>query len=362
MADAVRHQSAEIAASPVRLGLRGMLPSFALAVGGLMAVALLAVSVGPVDIPPGTVARIILDRVPGLSVEATWPARWDDIVWELRLPRVVLAGLAGATLAYAGATYQGIFRNPLAEPYLLGVSAGAGLGATIVIVSPVAYSFGMLSPVPAAAFAGGLAAVALAYVLSRTAGAPRTTTLILAGVAISSLATSAITFLLVTYTDRTAPVLSWLLGGFNTATWSRVALLAPYAIVCGLVIAPYGRVLNVLQTDDEQAAQLGVPVERVRFALLALASLATAATVSVAGLIGFVGLVVPHAARLAWGPDYRRLVPMSAIGGAAFLILADTLARTALEPREIPVGVITALVGAPFFLALLRIQGRRSHA
>lgn len=356
MADAVPRPraAAPTVAAP---GLRGILPAFALALAGLLAAALLAVSLGPVDIPPQTVARIVAGHVPGVGIQADWPARWDAIVWELRLPRVVLAGLVGASLAYAGATYQGVFRNPLADPYLIGVAAGAGLGATVIIVSPLSHTYGALSPITVAAFLGALAAVALSYTLSRLAGINRTTALILAGVAVSSIATSITTFLMMTFPQESViPVLSWLLGGFNVAGWDRVGVVAPYAVGCWLAALPFGRLLNVLQTDDEQAAQLGVPVERVKLLLLALASLAAAAAVSVSGLIGFVGLIVPHAARLVWGPDYRRLLPMSAVLGAAFLILADLLARTALDPREIPVGVITSLIGAPFFLALLRLQ------
>lgn len=315
---------------------------------------------GAAEIAPITVARILAHHV-GLPVAADWPTRWEDIVWEVRLPRVVLAGLVGATLAYAGATYQGIFRNPLAEPYLLGVASGAGLGAAIVLVSPLAYSFGPLSPVPAAAFAGAIVAVALTYLLARVGPIVPVTTLILAGVAVGSLASAAISYLMLTNQDRTLPVLSWLLGGFNAASWDRVWLLLPYTAIGALVIIPFGRTLNVLQLDEEQARQLGVNVEATKIALLAVASLATAAAVAVSGIIGFVGLIVPHAARLLWGPDHRRLVPLSAVLGASFLIIADLVARTIDAPNEVPVGVITAFVGAPFFLYLLRHQRRAAR-
>jgi len=317
----------------------------------------LALLWGAADIPHATVGRILLHRL-GLPIEADWPSKWDAIIWEVRLPRAVLAGLVGATLAYSGATYQGIFRNPLAEPYLLGVAAGAGLGATIVIISPVAYSFGPLSPVPAAAFAGAIAAVAVTYLLARVGPLVPITTLILAGVAVGSIATAVISYLMLTHEERTLSVLSWLLGGFGTASWERVWLLLPYAAMGGLLLLPFGRTLNVLQLDEEQARQLGVNVEAVKVSLLAVASLATAAAVAVSGIIGFVGLVVPHVARLLWGPDYRRLLPLSAMLGASFLILADLLARSLAPPHEMPVGIITAFVGAPFFLYLLRRQRR----
>ena len=336
---------------------RPVLGPFSLGLGAVALIAAFALFWGAADIPPATVGRIVLHRL-GLPIEADWPTKWGAIVWQVRMPRVILAGLVGATLAYAGATYQGVFRNPLAEPYLIGVASGAGLGATIVIVSPLAYSFGPLSPVPAAAFAGALIAVTITYLLARVGPLVPITTLILAGVAISSLATAAISYLMLTNEDRTLSVLSWLLGGFGTASWERVSLLLPYAAIGALLLLPFGRTLNVLQLSEEQARQLGVNVEAVKLTLLAVASLATAAAVAVSGIIGFVGLVVPHAARLLWGPDHRRLLPLSALLGAAFLILADLLARSLAPPHEIPVGVITAFVGAPFFLYLLRRQRR----
>ena len=343
-AEAVKLRAAEL--RPLALGLAVV----ALTAG-------FALLWGAADIPPQTVGRILLQRI-GLPIEADWPSSWGAIVWEVRLPRVLLAGLVGATLAYTGATYQGVFRNPLAEPYLLGVAAGAGLGATIVIISPLAYSFGPLSPVPAAAFVGAITAVAATYLLARDGAVVPITTLILAGVAIGSIATAAISYLMLANSDRALPLLSWLLGGFNTASWPRVWLLLPYAAIGALVILPFGRTLNVLQLNEEQARQLGVNVEAVKLTLLVVASLATAAAVAVSGIIGFVGLVVPHVTRLLWGPDHRRLLPLSAVLGASFLILADLLARTVAPPHEIPVGIITALVGAPFFLYLLRRQRR----
>jgi len=332
---------------------------FALGLGAVAVAAVLAMLWGAADIPATTVGRIVLHRL-GLPVEADWPRSWDAIVWEIRLPRVVLAGLVGATLAYSGAVYQGVFRNPLAEPYLMGVASGAGLAATLVIIGPLAYSFGPLSPVPAAAFLGAIVAVTLTYLLARTSRAVPVTTLILAGVAVGSIATASISYLMLTHEERALSVMSWLLGGLNAASWERVALLLPYAAIGGLALVPFGRALNVLQLSEEEARQVGVNVEALKLGLLAVASLATAAAVAVSGIIGFVGLVVPHATRLLWGPDYRRLVPLSAVLGAGFLIVADLLARTLAPPHEIPVGIITAFVGAPFFLYLLRRTGRHA--
>ncbi len=331
--------------------------SLALGLASVVLTAGFALLWGAADIPPQTVGLILLEHI-GFPIEADWPERWGAIVWQVRLPRVLLAGLVGATLAYSGTTYQGIFRNPLAEPYLLGVAAGAGLGATLIIISPLAYSFGPLSAVPPAAFAGAIVAVAITYLLARVGPVVPVTTLILSGVAVGSIAGAAISYLMLTNGDRALPVLSWLLGGFNSASWPRVWLLLPYTAIAALVIFPFARTLNVLQLNEEQARQLGVNVEAVKLTLLVAASLATAAAVAVSGIIGFVGLVVPHVTRLLWGADHRRLLPLSALLGASFLILADLVARTASPPTEIPVGIITALIGAPFFLYLLRRQRR----
>jgi iron complex transport system permease protein len=314
---------------------------------------------GAADIPPATVFRILLDHL-GFPVEADWTASQDAIIWDLRLPRVLLAGLTGAILGYSGAAYQGVFRNPLAEPYLLGVASGAGLGATLVLVSSLGYSYGVFSPVPAAAFAGALVAVALTYSLARAGGTTPMATLLLAGVAVGAIATASISYLMLSNSDRTLPVLSWLLGGFNNASWSRVSMLAPYALLGVALLLPFGRTLNVMQLPEEQARYIGVNVERTRVLVLAISSLATAAAVAVCGIIGFVGLIVPHVARMIWGPDHRSLVPLSALLGASLLILADLLARTIAPPHEIPVGIITAFIGAPFFLYLLRSQRRSS--
>ncbi|HEX5479313.1 MAG TPA: iron ABC transporter permease [Dehalococcoidia bacterium] len=335
------------------LTLRRVLPSYAIGIVTTLAVALFAICWGTVHIPPQTTIAILLGHLPFVST-GTHDPTYDAIVWDVRVPRVVLAGLVGATLGYAGATYQGVFRNPLAEPYLIGVAAGASVGATLIIISPLYVAAGLLSPVPPAAFCGALIAVALAYGLARAGRAVPVTGLILSGVAISSIGTSVVTYLMLTYTDRTISILNWTLGGFNTASWTKSAIALPYMVVALVLILPFARLLNVMQLDDDDARQLGVDVERVKLLLLGLASLATAAAVAVSGLIGFVGLIVPHTARMIFGPDYRRVLPMSAFFGASFLILADTLARSLDGGREIPIGVVTALIGAPFFLHLLR--------
>jgi iron complex transport system permease protein len=328
-----------------------------LALAAVLAAILLSVSQGSADIPFTTVVRILASKVLGLG-SVTWPDTKGEIVWQIRLPRVLLAGLVGATLAFSGAAYQGILRNPLADPYLIGVAAGAGLGATIVLVSPVPYAFGTLSLVPPAAFVGAVLAVSISYGMARSGGVVPNVTLILAGVAVSAAASSVTYFLIMANHERAMSVNAWLLGGFNTATWQKVGVVLPYSMVGGAAVLASTRLLNVLQLDEEEAQQLGVPVERVKLAIIVAASLATAAAVSVSGLIGFVGLIVPHTVRLVWGFDYRRLVPLSMAVGAVFLILADLGARSVPWSREVPVGVITALCGAPFFLWLLRRHRR----
>ena len=317
-------------------------------------VGMLAAGVGAVGIAPATVVKILASKLPGVDIAQEWPSTFDTILWQLRLPRVVLAGIVGAALAASGATYQGLFRNPLADPYLIGVASGAGLGATIVLVTGVPLSFYGVSLLPVAAFAGAIVAVSVAYGVARSSEGLPLTTLILAGVAIASFAGAVSALIMIRSDPDLRPVLSWLLGGFISAQWKHSLLILPYLVPSMLVVIVYGRVLNVLQLDEEHAQQLGVNVERTKLMLIAAASLSTAAAVSFSGLIGFVGLIAPHAVRLVWGVDYRSLLPMAAIVGAGFLILADLVARTAVSPTELPVGVITAFCGAPFFLYLLR--------
>ena len=312
------------------------------------------------SIPTLTAAKILASRAPLVEMTATWPESWDIILWQLRLPRIALAGIVGAALALSGATYQGLFRNPLADPYLIGVASGAGLGATIVMVTDVPDKLFGISLLPVAAFAGATVAVTLAYTIARTSEGLPLTTLILAGVAIGLLA-SAVTILLMLRGDADLrPVFSWLMGGFILARWEHSMWILPYISVSALAIIAHARTLNVLQLGEEHAGQLGVNTERAKIILIGAATLLAAAAVSFSGLIGFVGLIGPHAVRLAWGVDYRSLLPMAAIVGAAFLILADLVARTVVSPSELPVGVVTAFCGAPFFLYLLRSR-RRVH-
>lgn len=283
------------------------------------------------------------------------PANWD-IVWTIRMPRVVLAGLVGAMLSLAGASYQGVFRNPLVDPYLLGVAAGAGLGATIVFAWGRAASTGwIVDPLPLAAFVMALVAVAATYVTGTAFGAVRSSvTLVLAGVAVTSLATAIQAFVLQRHNDVIQVVYSWILGRFTNAAWADVRLVTPYLAVSGAVLLAHRRHLDVLRVGDDEATSLGTDVRRVRLVVVVAATLGTAAAVSVSGLIGFVGIVVPHVVRLVAGTSYRRLLPLSVLVGAAFLILADLVGRVAQAPAETPIGVVTAFIGAPFFIVVLR--------
>ncbi len=335
-------------------GLRFPWRRLVIGVAATGVVAVIAASVGSVDVPPLTVVKIVASKGPGIEIAADWPASFDTIIWQLRLPRIVLAGIVGAALAVAGATYQGLFRNPLADPYLIGVASGAGLGATIVLVTAVPAYFGGFSLLPLAAFGGAIAAVSAAYMIAKSSEGLPLTTLILAGVAIASLTTAATTLLLLRSEPELRPVLSWLLGGFISAQWRHSAMILPYLAPAAVMVFVYARVLNVMQLEEDHAKQLGVSVERTKLLLVVAASLATAAAVAFAGPIGFVGLVAPHVVRIIWGVDHRSLLPMSAVAGAVMLISADLVARTVVSPGELPVGVITAFLGAPFFLYLLR--------
>lgn len=338
----------------IRPRKRGAILAAGLAI--LCIVALLNVGWGAVTISPLTILAMAGRRLGGEGWAATWPAAWETVIFDIRLPRIVLAALVGGSLALAGAVYQGLFRNPLADPYLLGISAGAGLGATIAIAFGVTLYWSGLSAVSALAFVGGLGATLLVYLLAQISGRLSPVTLLLAGVALGAFLTAITTFLMFYSRDafQTVHIVGWLMGSLALANWSKVGVLGPALAIGGSVMWIHAHRLNILQLDDEQAQQLGVPVERTRIILSVAASLTTSAAVAVSGIIGFVGLIVPHAVRLVWGPDHRFLLPMSAISGAIFMIVADGLARGLLAPTELPVGVVTAFCGAPFFLYLLR--------
>jgi iron complex transport system permease protein len=325
----------------------------------VLVVALVAGTVvGPAGPTWWRVPLALLDRLPFVTIDAGITEREWSIVWQIRAPRVVLAALVGAMLSMAGASYQGVFRNPLVDPYLLGVAAGAGLGATVVFVAnPSVLANLPIDPVPLAAFIGGTVAVLLTYLVGTAFGSQRSaTTLVLAGVAVTALATAVQTFVLQRNTDVVRQVYSWILGRLSSATWGDVRLIAPYVIVSMIVLIAYRRVLDVMRVGDEEATALGTNVKRTRLIIVLAATLGTSAAVSVSGLIGFVGIIVPHAIRLLAGSTYRRVLPLSMLLGAAFLIAADIPGRVLTDPAETPIGVVTAFFGAPFFLALLRTR------
>jgi len=272
------------------------------------------------------------------------------VLFQIRLPRIVLGAMVGGLLAVAGAGYQGVFRNPLVDSGMLGASAGAGLGATIAIV----YLPGIgPAAVPVAAFAGSLGGVAVAY-LAGTAGGPGTATLLLAGVAVSMFLTAVQTYVQQRSASDLQQVYSWLLGSLSGATWQQALEILPYSAVSVAIVLLHGRQLDVLSVGDDEARTLGVHPGRIRLIVIAACALAAASAVAVSGLIGFVGIVVPHIVRRLAGTSYQLVLPLSFLAGAGFLVLADTLARTVLSPAELPIGVVTALVGSPVFIWILR--------
>lgn len=339
----------------VRPRVPGLRPVwFAGAAGLLLVATVCGVAFGPVSLPPVGVALDLLNRLPGVDVTSGLTDTQSAIVWSLRLPRVLLGLLVGAMLALAGGCYQGVFRNPLADPALLGVASGAGLATTGFII---ARSHGVpldIRFMPVAAFVGALAALAATYLLGMSGRRRGTVTLILAGVAVSAFLTAVQTYLQQRNVDTIASVYSWLLGRLSVAGWGEVRLLLPYVAVTAVAVLLRRRELDVLAVGDDEASALGLHPRRSRLVLLTAASLGTAAAVSVSGLIGFVGVVVPHLVRLMAGQSYRAILPLSMMVGAAFLIVADLAARTMAAPAELPIGVVTAFVGAPFFVLVMR--------
>ncbi|MDE3131850.1 MAG: cysteine-rich CWC family protein [Acidobacteriota bacterium] len=338
---------------------RGVPPVWAVTAALLLGGAVLAgLAVGPVGIGVGAIAQSLLAKLPLLHVHSPLAAVDEAILWQLRAPRIVLAALVGAMLAIAGSAYQGVFRNPLADPYLLGVAAGAGLGATLVIAyAPARAASGELLPL--AAFAGAAVAVAAAYLLGRSvAGVRSSGVLILAGVTVAAFLTAVQTFVQQQHSQTLQAVYSWLLGGFGAASWHQVVLVSPYIAVSATAILLQRRLLDVINLGDEEAASLGLDVRRVRLLIVVAATVGTAAAVAVSGLIGFVGIIVPHTIRLLVSSSYRAIVPLSLLVGGAFLVLTDLLARTVMSPAELPIGVVTAFFGAPFFALVLRTTRR----
>lgn len=324
----------------------------------LVLIVLLNAGIGAVRIAPLQVIAILLDHL-GISLDVAVTPQQDAVLWNIRLPRIVLAALVGGALALSGAVLQGVFRNPLADPSLIGVSSGAAVGAVAAIV--VGFSLFGLASLPVAAFAGGMLAMLAVYAFARHDGRTEVVTLILAGIAINAIAGAATgIFFFLANDTQLRTIVFWTLGSLSGATWRSVWAVLPF-IATGMLILPFwGRQLNLLVLGEREARHLGVNTESMRFLLVALAALIAGASVAVAGVIGFVGLVVPHIIRLFAGPDHRLLLPASILAGASLLLLADLAARTLVLPRELPLGVVTALAGGPFFLWLLH-RTRREH-
>lgn len=320
--------------------------------GALVLAFIIGGAVGSVTIPPLTVVKLM--AAPFFEITADWPAAFQTILYDIRLPHTVLIALAGMALGGSGAAYQGLFRNPLADPYIIGVASGAGLGAVLAMTAKwPATTLGMAA-IPLAAFVGAVTTVAIVYSIARVGRSTPVTTLLLAGVAVGTFASSITSLLMLLSTNELHRAVAWLLGGFTIGGWQPVLVSLPYLVIGLVTLVALGRPLNVLQFGDEEALQLGLDVEKFKLVIVIAASLVAATAVSFSGIIAFIGLIVPHLVRILWGFDYRRLIPLSILGGGAALLVADAIARTLLAPRDLPVGVITSVVGAPFFLWLLR--------
>lgn len=314
---------------------------------GLVVVAVVAITIGPYRLSVGEVVRAALSR---LGLGAATASVEETIVMDIRFTRIALASVVGAALATSGVTYQGVFRNPLVEPYILGVSSGAAFGAGLSIM------FSFPGSIQTMAFVFGLVAVMLTYRLARVRGQLPTITLVLSGVIIGSMFHALFSiFQYIGSNEQLRRLVFWTLGGLYRSTFDEVRLIAPFVLIGVLAIWRLAWRLNVMSLGDDEAAALGVPVERTRLTLVALATAITALVVSLSGIIAWVGLMIPHAARMLVGPDHRYLVPLSALLGAAFLIVCDTIART-LTTGEIPIGIITSIVGAPYLIYLLRTR------
>jgi len=317
----------------------------------------LATTLGPVQIPPPVVLKILISRLPlvnGLIIPS-WSIAEETIVFQIRLPRVLLGILVGGALSVAGATMQGLFKNPMADPYIIGISSGAALGATLAMVGLVHMS---MYTIPLMAFIFAVGAIFLVYNIANVGGKLPVGTLLLAGIAVSLFLSAITSFMMYISGERLHGIVFWLMGGLWARSWDHVWMTLPWTCVGTLVIYIFARDLNVMLLGEEPAQHLGIEVEKLKKLMMVSASLITAAAVAVSGIIGFVGLIIPHIVRILVGPDHRILLPGSALVGGIFLVWADTLARTIIAPTEIPVGIITALFGAPFFIYLLRRKKR----
>jgi len=323
----------------------------------------LASTIGPMPISVENALGIILHQIPivGDAIQGQWTPLEESVVVQLRLPRVLSAALVGVALSIAGVVFQGIFRNPMADPYVLGVASGGGFGALLAIVFGVGLSsLGLFYAVPVMACVGALSTMFLVYAIARTGFGIPVLRLLLAGIAVSSFFSSLISLMLATAGGDIHAAFNWLFGGFPICKWEYINVASPAILVCSVAIYAFARDLNVILLGEEQARHLGVEVETVKKRLIILSSLLTAVAISISGIIGFIGLIVPHITRILVGPDHRILIPSSALAGASLLVLCDVVARTILRPIVLPTGIVTAMLGAPFFIYLLIRSGRIS--
>ncbi|MDO9536810.1 MAG: iron chelate uptake ABC transporter family permease subunit [Thermoplasmata archaeon] len=318
---------------------------------GLILTAIIALTIGPVNIPVATVFKILF-RFP-----QSWPDSYNVIVMDVRLPRILLGGLVGSALAVAGCAMQGLFKNPMASPYILGISSGSAFGASLAIVLGVGMAAGALA-VPLMAFIFAIVTILLVYNISRVGGRVPVETLLLAGIAVGAFFGAQVSLMKYFAGEELRSIVFWLMGGFWASSWDKVAIAFPLILLGVAAIMFFSRDLNIMLMGEDHALDMGINVESDKKIILIFASLITAAAVSVSGIIGFVGLIIPHIMRIIVGPDHRILLPASCLVGALFLICADTIARTIIQPTELPVGIITASFGAPFFLYLLRKRKR----
>lgn len=319
-----------------------------------------SLSLGSANLPLSEVWRILLNKIPGLGslITPDWQTTSETIILKVRLPRLALALVVGAALAVAGAGFQGVLRNPLADPYTLGVATGASVGASVIILTGMQSALGQWT-VPLVAFVTGILTLVIVFRLAGTQGVMRLETLILSGVVVQAFLGAFVSFMVTLSKSVVNEILFWQMGSVAMRGWSYSGVVLPYLLVGTAVLLYFGRSLNLLALGERQAAHLGVNVSRTRLVVLIVSTLMTAAAVSVSGVVAFVGLVIPHLVRLVVGPDYRLIIPLSTIVGSVYLIWADTLARLVLSPKDIPLGIVTALLGAPFFAYLLSRQKKR---
>lgn len=331
----------------------------------LAAAVVFSAGTGSADIGFLNSLRIMISKIPVLKnlVDVSHlPDTYSTIIFSIRLPRIIASVLCGTGLSICGVVFQGMFRNPMADPYVLGISSGAVLGAALAFVTGTQATLFNLGLVPLYAFIGAIAATAIVYLIAQKGGRLITNTLILSGIAIGFLCSSIISLIIIASREQAHRIIFWTLGSMTGSSWQTVIVMLPFILIGSFILLLNGRNLNILSTGDETAVSLGLNASLMKKILLAVASMITAVSVCFCGTIGFVGLIVPHAVRFLTGPDHRKLMPVSALAGGIFLLLCDTAARTVFAPTELPIGVLTSLMGVPFFISLLIRSKRKALA